>query len=389
MTPTTRRTAAILAALSFALLLVVPAHAVSREAATGTLAWGFKESFRNYVARQIGAIPPIGPAPEGERVTVHDGARFDPAGTPTNPGAASDPNESLPYLFEVVGGRVTSEDELVVRTRGAVTFSFPSHRFTLTVSGLSVVVTEGSARLVGDVVQVATEDFGQFTKGTFRVEQATIATVGEVDVVIDGDTATVTGTGLAVHEDAAEALPQDPRESLDPFTLTVGLGGEITEPDPEPEPEPTPEPTPEPGELSWRVAGPGTVDLGIASVEAESFLATATLPEVVVTDTRAGGPAWRVTGQASDFEGEAGVVRARHLGWAPTLLEPGGGAVAGEVVAPRLAGGTGLAKARTLAVAPHGHPAGSATLGGTLELRAPLGAGPGRYRAVLTITAVG
>lgn len=60
----------------------------------------------------------------------------------------------------------------------------------------------------------------------------------------------------------------------------------------------------------------------------------------------------------------------------------------GTLAVAALNSGNGLGTPRTLGSAADGHPAGNATLGGTLELRAPLGTAPGTYRAVLTITAV-
>lgn len=391
-----RRLAASLAALALALagavLVSAPAHAQTREVDSGTLAWGFKQSFRSYVGRQIAAMPPLGAAPEGERITVSAGARFDLDGTPAFPGSTSDPNETLPYLFDTSGGSVSDADNLVVRTAGAVTYHFPSHHFEITISNLTVVVEQGTARLVGDIYQLATQDFGDFVAGEYTVGQGTIGTVANVDVMIDGDEVTVHGTGLAVHEDGASALPQNVGEELDDFTLTATLG-EVVEDEPTPITPPTPAPSPEPGELVWSVDGSvRSVSFGTADVTDGGFLATATLPGVVVTDARAGGPAWRVTAEVSDFTSDAGTIRARHLGWLPTLLSTGGGAVVGDMVPPRLAStdgkGKGLAVARTLGFAPAGHAKGSATLGGTLELLAPLGTKAGSYRAVLTITAV-
>src|SRR5690606_24730828 len=184
-TTRTRRATGLLAAIVLMVggfAATAPAHAATRAVDDGALAWGFKESFRSYVARQIAALPPIGPAAPGERIVVSDGARFDPAGTPAFPGSESDPNESLPYLFETTGGSFTDADNLVVRTQGAVTYNFPSHKFSLRLSNLAVVVAGGTARLVGDVYQLATEDFGDFEEGEYEVDGGTIGTVGAVDV---------------------------------------------------------------------------------------------------------------------------------------------------------------------------------------------------------------
>ncbi|NLF04025.1 MAG: hypothetical protein GX593_03295 [Actinomycetales bacterium] len=385
--------AALLLALAGTVLASAPAHAETREVDAGTLAWGFKQSFRSYVGRQIAAQPPIGAAPEGERITVSDGARFDPAGTPAYPGSSSSPNETLPYLFEAAGGEVRDAENLKIRTTGAVTYHFPSHHFEVTLSNLAVVVTDGEARLVGDVFQIATEAFGEFEAGEYRVDGGTIGSVADVDVTIDGDAVTVRGTGLAVHADGAAALPQGPGEDLDDFTLTATLGDVIVtpepspSPDPSPSPKPTPSPSPEPGELSWRVdGGASAVSLGTADVTEDGFLATATLPTVIVTDTRAEGSGWSVWAEVTDFTSDDGVLRARHLGWVPSLL--GGDATVGPVVPPRLASedlkGKGLGKPSLLGSGG----SESASLGATLELLAPLDTAPGEYRAVLTITAV-
>lgn len=87
-----------------------------------------------------------------------------------------------------------------------------------------------------------------------------------------------------------------------------------------------------------------TVD-GSESVLAESGSTasyrqfTGTLPNITVTDTRTDVPAgvyWYVTGQASDFTGDAGQpnITPDHLGWTPQLVTevPNGEVVAGGEV---------------------------------------------------------
>lgn len=378
-----RRPATLAIAALLALLVpTLPAGAVGAE---GALAWGYKESFRSYVGRQTGAVPPIGAIAEGERIQVSAGAEFDLDAEPAFPQSTSEPNETLPYLFPVAGGWFEDEAAFTVRTRGAVTYRFPSHHFELTLSDLRLVVAGDSARLVGDAVQVVDDDFGSYTKGRHEVLDATLAEIAEADVALEGRTLTVRARGLTVHEDATEALPQSAGEVLDDLVLTTSLDA-LTDPVPGEE-------TEEPGggatgELSWRVGGT-VLSLGTATLTEDGYLATAALPEVLVEDTRPGGAPWRVTGRASDLTGANGTVGARHLGWAPVLLSAGGGAVAGPEVAPRLAGGAGLGEPRVLGSAPEGHAPGRATLGGTLELLAPRGTEPGSYRAVVTLTMVG
>lgn len=381
--------AALLGVLALVLAVLAPAPALagSRDVESGALHWGFKKSFRSYVGQQTAAIPPIGPAPVGERITVSGGASFDPEGEPAWK-ASPTPPEALPYLFEVTGGSFEDEENFELRSQGAVRFVFPSHHFELTISRLAVVVEDGEARLEGDILQIADEDFGQFEEGEYRVSGGVIGSVGSISVSVDGDALSVRGSGLTVHPEGASALPQEAGEALDDFSLTASFGEELDTGTPTP----TPSPSPETGELAWRVQG-SSIDLGTAEVTEEGFLATSALPEVLVEDSRAGRPAWRVTAEVTDLAGSAGTIRARHLGWRPTLLGDGGGALAGEAVPPRLASadgtGKGLGVPRVLGSAPRGHAQGSARLGGTLELLAPPSTKPGEYSAVLTITVVG
>ena len=403
MTPTTaarlraprRRAPAALAAFALALagLLTTtgPAHAETRGVEEGALAWGFKESFRNYVGMQIAAMPPSSAVAVGERITLDLPAEFDASRPPASPGNTSSPNETLPYLLPVAGGTVTDESNLRITSSGAVTYHFPSHFFEITISKVAVVVAGGKATIEADVDSVITGAFGEFEPGEYHETAVTIGTIASSSVTIDGDVATITGDDVSLTEAGAAYLPYGHGDPLDSFTLTATLGEpEDDGESPVPTPTPTPDAEPEPGELTWRIDGATGVTLGTASVTDDSFLATAALPPVVVTDSRAGGPGWRVTAQVSDFTSADGVLKARHLGWVPALLSSGGGAVAGDVIAPRLVAGKGkgLAVLRTLGRAPAGHSSGTATLGGTLELRAPLGTAPGSYRAVLTITAV-
>lgn len=71
---------------------------------------------------------------------------------------------------------------------------------------------------------------------------------------------------------------------------------------------------------------------------------TGALPTVTVTDTRTAeeipdGAFWWVEGTASSFVGEAGQaeIGAQNLGWSPSVVDDGSGAVAvGPDVAPAL-----------------------------------------------------
>ncbi|MET2010672.1 hypothetical protein ABXJ56_03920 [Microbacterium chocolatum] len=96
-------------------------------------------------------------------------------------------------------------------------------------------------------------------------------------------------------------------------------------------------PLEEPGALSMTVAGAGTSLEEVASGDVEIRQFDGVLPTVTVTDTRAvedvpEGVAWSVTGQASEFTGDAGQpsLPAGHLGWIPDLVNDSG---SGEVIA--------------------------------------------------------
>ncbi|WP_051797138.1 hypothetical protein [Catenuloplanes japonicus] len=140
-----------------------------------------------------------------------------------------------------------------------------------------------------------------------------------------------------------------------------------------------------PGEFIWSIDGDRSVSLGQAAFKDTYLQATGDIAPITVTDTRAGGPEWAVSGQISDFSGG---VSGRYLGWTPSVLAPGAGAVAGVVVTPGLDGGPGLTESATLAAAQGGHPGGTTSLGAGLDLRLPLTTPAGVYTTTLTVTAL-
>ncbi|NMO51198.1 Ig-like domain repeat protein [Actinoplanes sp. TBRC 11911] len=112
------------------------------------------------------------------------------------------------------------------------------------------------------------------------------------------------------------------------------------------------------------------------------------LSEITVTDERDQLAGWHVDGTTSDFTGDNGTIAAKQLGWAPKVVEQNEKAdvVKGADVTPAA---PGLANAATLASAAAGKGAGSATLGGTLDLEVPAEAAAGSYSADLTVTLMG
>ncbi|GAA2367476.1 adenylyl cyclase [Dactylosporangium salmoneum] len=141
-----------------------------------------------------------------------------------------------------------------------------------------------------------------------------------------------------------------------------------------------------PGEFSWTIdATDHAVVLSDAANMGSYLQSTGQLKPVKVSDTRAGGPAWSVSGQVGDFTGG---LSGKYLGWTPMVLAPGAGAVAGGAVAPGIDAGNGLTAASTLGSAPDGHAKGTATLGSGLDLRVPVDTAPGTYTTTLTLTAL-
>ena len=150
-----------------------------------------------------------------------------------------------------------------------------------------------------------------------------------------------------------------------------------------------PEHTPEPGEFVWSIDGSNDlVDLGEATLVGDRLEALGAINPVRVTDTRAGAPEWSLSGQVGDFVSGGATIEGKYLGWAPTVTENTGGALAGAAVSSGLLGGEGLAASSVLGSAAAGHASGSSLHGADLELLLPVSASQGPYTAVLTLTAL-
>jgi len=148
-------------------------------------------------------------------------------------------------------------------------------------------------------------------------------------------------------------------------------------------------PTGDIGEFLWSIDGTNDlVDLGVAVDNGDHFAASGAINPVRVTDTRSSGAAWSVSAQVTDFDSPVSSFSGKYLGWAPSVVEAGGGAVAGDAVDSGFVSGDGLSVSSTLGHAPSGHERGSAKLGAALDLRIPIDATDGTYRATLTITAL-
>lgn len=537
----------VLAASGLTAAAASTAQAAETEITDGTLHWGFRSSFRNYVGRQTAALPPIGALPAGQRITLIAPAAFDDQAAPAWPESPSAPNETLPYLLPVEGGTVT-DDGLTARTSGGAFYHFPSHAFEIEVENVTVVADGDTGRLVGDLTVTIPENDMGYPAGSHGGDGVTIGEVAAVETQVsaDGTGAHVVGTGVTLTQEGADALqgflaagtplddftadlalaapaptapavtasvaevpgegattvtvtgtgfdpaaatgtrpplagrpsgvyvafgffaPQwrpsegaaggarpnsDVRwavlaqdlpaiaasgggielsadgsftaeltvdraaadaaaaaagltsgaygiytyagsgavnasyETFTPIAFTQGSTQEGIEVEVEvPETDPGPEPE---GALTLTVPGGQPVSLGTAEAHSDHLASSGALTPVTVTDTRASAASWSLSGQVSDFTSGANSFGGRHLGWRPSVVTQGAGAVAAPTVAPGLSSGNGLSRASVLASAPTGHPLGSASLSAGLDLTVPLATAPGNYTAVLTLTLLG
>ncbi|GAA4734028.1 hypothetical protein GCM10023216_28230 [Isoptericola chiayiensis] len=227
--PALRRSAAGLGVLALglgtALVTVAPAQAAEARdvvADSGDVSWGYKESFRRYVGNQTAALGT--PEPMGERITLVAPGQFDESATPASSTNTSTPNETLPWLLPVTGGSFTSADEFTVESEGGAAFHFPTHYFDVTIANVDVEVSEGAATLVADVSAEVTGSFGEWEAGTYGGTDIEFATATGVDATVDGDTLSVSLSGLTTTEAGAEALPlYGAGDPLDALSLTAEL----------------------------------------------------------------------------------------------------------------------------------------------------------------------
>lgn len=143
------------------------------------------------------------------------------------------------------------------------------------------------------------------------------------------------------------------------------------------------------GSFGWAFAGTSPANLGTAVQDGANFVASGSLTDIVVTDTRAGGTApytWSISGQVGDFASSSGETFSGDLlGWKPKLVSAGSSVAAGAEVSSTRLGGTGLGSSRVLASSTA---AASATVGADLALVIPGTTPAGDYASKLTITAL-
>ena len=203
--------------------------------------------------------------------------------------------------------------------------------------------------------------------GTFSVD-ITVST-SEANDLLAGN--------YGVYTYAAGGPKYAPFETYTPLTF-LGEGDVVVEVPEQPE-----EPS---GSFGWDFASASPANLGVATQSGANFVASGSLSDIVVTDTRQGGSSpysWSISGQAGDFAAGAQTFSAGFLGWSPKLVS--GTATLGAAVTSTQTGGTGLGSSRVLATS---NVAASATVGADLSLVIPGTTAAGAYTSTITITAL-
>jgi Htaa len=195
----------VLALAGAALLLAVlapRAGATVTPIATGTLDWGVKESFRNYIT---------GPIAHGS-IELGDGATANPDGT---------------YRFPLTAGSYDDETGSTVASFGGwVRFRGHDGQLDLTISGLRVELTGDGPRVLADMSSVPYPAGGAPT--TYADTEVVSLDLSAVDPAIAGGTTTWTGIPSALTAAGAPAFGgfYTKGTPFDPVTLTyTGPGG--------------------------------------------------------------------------------------------------------------------------------------------------------------------
>ena len=102
----------------------------------------------------------------------------------------------------------------------------------------------------------------------------------------------------------------------------------------------------DPGEFIWTIdAVDHSVTLTEAAAQGTFLQSTGNLKPIKVTDSRANGPTWTISGQLSDFTGG---LSGKYLGWTPNVSVAGSGATPGGQVLSGFTSGNGLKDASIL-----------------------------------------
>ncbi|GEL95622.1 Ig-like domain repeat protein [Cellulomonas composti] len=205
-------TVAALATAGLVAVAAAPANAaLPPTVASGSIEWGFKESFRNYVGGGMNTNP------VGQKIVLTDPATFVGEGTA----------ETRPYAFPVTSTRFDAATP-ALDSDGAVTYSFPAHYFTSTISDVRIGKVGEDFVVTADTATVATQQFGTVQPGTYEGDDTVIATIGDLAVTTDAEGAQLAGTDVTLTEAGAAVLPfYGAGAALDDISATLTLTDQV------------------------------------------------------------------------------------------------------------------------------------------------------------------
>jgi hypothetical protein len=209
--PRKRALGAVLATvLMLAGLVVVTtqsAGAAPQNVTTGTLTWGVKQSFRNYIGN---------PALANGTITPSGGATQNPDGTFAFPAASAS-------TFDTAAATPTAS------FTGSVRFLGHDGELDITVSNIRIVGSGAAGTLVADVVSLP---LGGSTPTTYTGVELTTVTGGTYATSATTASWTAAATALTAAGQPAFANFYPAGEAFDPVSFTLTL--EESEPEPEP-----------------------------------------------------------------------------------------------------------------------------------------------------------
>lgn len=172
----------------------------------GSLLWGFKKSFRDYVGKG-----------SGNSITGTNGAVVtDVDATPNANGVTTGAHR---YPFKEAN--YTSASQFDIAFGGTITFSYPAHFFTIHLANPKVTVKDAKGRLSADVELVTSGPTpGKPTKLTgVELADLDLATAKTTD---DAGVLTITGVRSTLTNSEAFAGFYGAGDKLDDLTLTLG-----------------------------------------------------------------------------------------------------------------------------------------------------------------------
>ncbi|MDX3662540.1 HtaA domain-containing protein [Streptomyces sp. ID05-26A] len=180
----------------------------------GTLLWGFKKSFRDYVGKG-----------SGNSITGTNGAIVtDVDASPNTNGVTTGAHQ---YPFR--DARYTSKTQFDVAFGGTITFTYPGHFFTIHLANPAVSVKDAKGRLSANVELVTSGPTpGKPTK-LIGVELADLD-LAAAKTTNDAGVLTVTGVKATLTNSEAFAGFYGAGDKLDDLTLTLGSSCSVLPP---------------------------------------------------------------------------------------------------------------------------------------------------------------